>query len=116
MLSCVQLFVTIWTVAHQAPQSMGSSQKEYWNGLPFLPPEDLPDPGIKSISFMSLVFAGEFLTTSATWKALSDISGVGSEAKSNLEKEKWSWRNQVSWLQTILSSYSHQNSVILAQK
>ena len=47
MLSCVQLFVTIWTVAHQAPQFMGSSQQEYWSGLLFPPPRDLPDPEIK---------------------------------------------------------------------
>ena len=43
----VQLFVTPWTVAHQAPLSMGFPSHEYWNGLPFPPPGDLPDPGIK---------------------------------------------------------------------
>ena len=47
MLSRVQFFVTSWTVASQAPLSMGFSRQEYWNGLPFLPPGDLPDPGIK---------------------------------------------------------------------
>ena len=36
-----------WTVAHQAPLSMGFSRQEYWSGLPFPSPEDLPDPGIK---------------------------------------------------------------------
>ena len=36
-----------WTVAHQAPMSMGFSKQEYWSGLPFPPPGDLPDPGIK---------------------------------------------------------------------
>ena len=46
-LSRVQLFETPWTVASQAPLSMGFSRQEYWNGLPFLPPGDLPDPGIK---------------------------------------------------------------------
>ena len=45
--SCVQLFVTPWTVAHQAPLSMGFSRQEYWNGLPFPSPGNLPDPGIK---------------------------------------------------------------------
>ena len=78
--SRVQRFVTPRTVALQAPLSMGFPKQEYWSWLRFSSPEDLPDPGIKSISFMSLVLAGEFLTTSATWKALSDISGVGSEA------------------------------------
>ena len=42
--------VTPWTVAHQAPLSMGFSRQEYWNGLPYGPPEDLPDPGIKPTS------------------------------------------------------------------
>ena len=49
----VQLFVTLWTVAHQAPLSMGSSRQEYWSGLPCPPPEDLPDPGIKPGSHVS---------------------------------------------------------------
>ena len=46
-LSRVRLFVTPWTVAHQAPPSMGYSRQEYWSGLPFPAPEDLPDPGIE---------------------------------------------------------------------
>ena len=45
--SPVLLFVTPWTVAHQAPPSMGFSTQEYWSGLPFPSPGDLPDPGIK---------------------------------------------------------------------
>ena len=46
-LSCVRLFATLWTVAHQAPLSMGFSRQEYWSRLPFPPPGDLPDLGIK---------------------------------------------------------------------
>ena len=46
-LSHVQLFVTPWTVAHQTPPSMGFSRQEYWSGLPFPSPGDLPDPGIE---------------------------------------------------------------------
>ena len=46
-LSRVRLFVTLWTVAHQAPPSMGFSWQEYWSGLPFPSPVDLPDPGIE---------------------------------------------------------------------
>ena len=46
-LSRVPLFVTPWTVAYQAPQSMGFSRQEYWSGLPFPSPWDLPNPGIK---------------------------------------------------------------------
>ena len=45
-LSCVQLFLTPWTVAYQAPPSMGFSRQEYWSGLPFPSPGDLPDQGL----------------------------------------------------------------------
>ena len=45
--SHIQLFATLWTVARQAPLSMGFSRQEYWTGLPCSPPGDLPDPGIK---------------------------------------------------------------------
>ena len=45
-LSHVQLFVTPWTVAYQAPLSMGFSRQEYWSGLPFPSPGDLPNPDI----------------------------------------------------------------------
>ena len=47
-LSHVQLFAIPWTVAHQAPLSMEFSRQEYWSGLPFSPPGDLPNPGIFS--------------------------------------------------------------------
>ena len=46
-LSRVRLFATPWTLAHQAPLSMGFSRQEHWSGLPFLPPGDLPDPVIE---------------------------------------------------------------------
>ena len=46
-LSHVPLFVTPWTVAYHAPPSMGFSRQEYWSGLSFPSPEDLPNPGIK---------------------------------------------------------------------
>ena len=45
--SRVRLFATLWTVAHQAPPSMGFSRQEYWSGLPVPSPGDLPDSGIK---------------------------------------------------------------------
>ena len=47
LLSLVQLFVTPWNVACQAPLSMGFPKQEYWRGLPFPSAGDLPDPGIK---------------------------------------------------------------------
>ena len=51
MLSFVRLFATPWTIAHQAPLSMGFSRQEYWSGLSFPPPRDLPNPGIEPVSF-----------------------------------------------------------------
>ena len=48
--SCVRLFVTLWTVACQAPLSVGFSRQEYWSGLPCPPPGDLSDPGIELVS------------------------------------------------------------------
>ena len=50
LLSHGHLFVTPWTVAHQAPLSMGSSRQEYWSGFPFPSPGDFPDPGIEPTS------------------------------------------------------------------
>ena len=58
--SCVQLFVTVWTVACQAPLSMGFSRQEYWSGLPCPPPGDLPDPGIKPTSLASSAQQADF--------------------------------------------------------
>ena len=49
-LSRVQLLVTVWTGPRQAPLPTGLSWQEYWSGLPFPPPEDLLDPGIKLLS------------------------------------------------------------------
>ena len=67
--SCVQLCASLWTETHQAPLSMGFSRQEYWSGLPFVSPGDLPDPGIKPISLRSPASACRFFTTSAIWEA-----------------------------------------------
>ena len=50
LLSCVPFLGTPWTVAYQAPLSMGFSRQEYWSGLPFPSPRDLPDPGTEPAS------------------------------------------------------------------
>jgi len=68
-LSRVRLFETLWTVARQAPLSMGFSRQEYWGGMPCPPPGELPDPGIEPMSLMSPALAGRFLTTNTTWEA-----------------------------------------------
>ena len=74
-LSHVQLRVTAWTVALQAPLSMGFSGQEYWCGLPCPSSGDLPDPQMELVSLTSNLHRQEvflfvcFFTTSATWEA-----------------------------------------------
>ena len=62
-LSHVQLFVTLWTVARQAPLSMEFHRQGYWSGLPFPTLGHLPNPGIKPVSLASPTLAGRFFTT-----------------------------------------------------
>ena len=69
-LNRILLFGTLSTVAHQALLSMEFSRQEYWNGLPFPPAGNLPNPGIKPESLMSPALAGRSFTTNATWEAL----------------------------------------------
>ena len=69
MLSCVQLYPTLWIAACQTPLSMGFSGQLYLSRLLCPPPRDLPDPGIEPTSVTSPVLAGRFITTSATWEA-----------------------------------------------
>ena len=67
-LQLCRLFMTLQTVARQAPLSVGFSRQEYWSGWPCPPPGDLPDPGIEPLSLVSPALAREFFTTSATWE------------------------------------------------
>ena len=97
VLSHGRLFVTLWTVAHQALLSMGFSRQGYWGGLPFYPPGDLPDPGIKSASLASPVLAGGFFTT-----ASPGLPGPG-----------WPDENQKSWL-IVQQGLEARNKVPLA--
>ena len=69
--SHVQLFATPWTVAHQAPLSMGFSRQESWSGLPCPPPGDLPHPGTEPTSLTSPALASGFFTTSEPALALA---------------------------------------------
>ena len=66
--SHVRLFATLWTAACHAPLPMGFSRQEYWSGLPFPLPGDLPNPRIELISQYPDL-AGGFFTTSPTWEA-----------------------------------------------
>ena len=63
LLSHVCLFVIPWAVACQAPLSMGLSRQEYWSGLLFPPPGDLPNPGVEPVFLMAPALAGAFFTT-----------------------------------------------------
>ena len=68
-ISHVWLFVTLWTLACQVPLFLGFSRQEYWSGLPFPSPRDLPDLELETISLKSPKLSSGFLTTSATWEA-----------------------------------------------
>ena len=86
-LTHVQLLVTLWTVAHQAPLSMEFSRQEYWRGLPCPPPGDLLDPGIAPASLKSPTLGGRFFITGTT---------IG-EGKRRRERRKMRrrWRGEV---------------------
>ena len=68
--SPVQLFATPWTVAYQASLSMGFSRQEYWSGLPFPSPGDLPNPGIKP---GSPALGADALTSEPPGKPMSNL-------------------------------------------
>ena len=83
--SCTWLFTTLWTVAHQAPLSMGFSRQEYWSRLPCPPPGDLLTQGL-STHVMSPALAGRFFTTSTTWEAHFSLN----RGRSPSQKD-WGW-------------------------
>ena len=81
--SHVRLFATPWTVARQAPLSMGFFRQEYWSGLPCPPPGDLPHPGIEPVS-LSPALAGGFFPTCVQLIATSwTVDRQGWEAHSS---------------------------------
>ena len=59
--SRVQLFAMLWTVACQPPLSMGFSRQQYWSGLPFSPPGDLPNQGVKPVFPASFLHCRQIL-------------------------------------------------------
>ena len=78
----VQLCVTPWTVAHQAPLSVGFSKQEYWSGLPCPPPGDLPNPGIEPATLTSLHWQAGSLPLAPPGKKclLSALGGTQSKS------------------------------------
>ena len=77
LICSAKTFVSVWhacmlTVARQAPLSMGFSRPQYWSGLPFPCPGDLPHPAIEPVSLRSAALTGRFFTTTTTfWKPIS---------------------------------------------
>ena len=68
--SHVQLFATLWIVAHQAPMSMGFPRQEYWSGLPCPSQGDLPNPGAEPTYLTPPALPGKFFTTITIWEFL----------------------------------------------
>ena len=93
VLSHVQFFATLWTIARQASLSMGFFRHEYWRGLTFLPPGDLTNPGDKLAFLMSSTLAGRLLTTEPPGKPLTPFKNMN-----------FQWRNQVKICFMLLSS------------
>ena len=101
--------MTLWTVARQAPLSMGFSRQECWNGLPLPPSGALSNPGIEPSSLISSALIGGFFTTRATWEALHPFMcpligwpGIWVPLKSH----SYSCRN-------ICKDFSLENNVVL---
>ena len=79
-LSRVRLFVAPWTIALQAPLSLGFSRREYWSGLPFPSPGHLPNPGIKPTS---PALADGFFTAEPPGKRPDNVVGTWVQTKHN---------------------------------
>ena len=75
LLGRVQIFATLWSVAHHAPLSMGFSRQEYWSGLLFSSPVNLPDPGIKITFPTSPALVGRFFTAETPGKPIVCLTG-----------------------------------------
>ena len=103
VLSHVWLFVTLWTVAWQAPLSMEFSRQEYWSTLPFPAPEDLRDPGIKPVSLVSPALAGRFFTTEPPGKPGNHVTLILIHLPRM--KRSFHWK-PFKTLQTMWSSYA----------
>ena len=74
--SCARLCATQWTVTLQAPLSIGLSRPEYWSGLPFLPPGDLPNPRIKPVTLVAPALQADSLLLSHWGSPLIVACGI----------------------------------------
>ena len=78
--------MTPWTVAHQAPLSMGFSRQEYCSRLPFPTPGDLSDQGIEPMSLVSLALAGRFFTTAPSGEPQVNITSIINDINTGISK------------------------------
>ena len=100
--SCVQLFASLWTVACQASLSLGFSRQQYWSGLPFHPPGDLPDQGIElsSLTSSALVPPGSphmCVCISFSWRERWVLGRKGSKRRA-----RGRWQIRLVWVCTGL--------------
>ena len=102
LLSRIQLFATLWTVAYQAPPPMGFSRQEYWSGFPFPSPEDLPNPRIEP---WSLILQADTLPSEPPGNELINlISDSSAFSKSSL----YIWKFSVHiLLKPVLKDFEH---------
>ena len=110
VLSCVRHFATPWTVAHQAPLSMGFPRQEHWSRLPIPAPGDLPHPGIQPLSPESPALAGRFFYHCATWEAKVRYN------HSYLQMKKLGFREDPSPRQWVMEPAFKFKSVQLPEK
>ena len=97
MLSCVHLYATPWTAASQGPVSIEFSRQEYWGGLPFPPPRDLPDGGIEPPSLAYALASGLLLLLLFYhWCHLEAFSSVQSLSHVQLFATPWTEARQAS--------------------
>ena len=108
LLSHVQLFATLWTVACQAPLSMGFSRQKYQSGLPFPPTGDLPNPGI---DLRSPLTAGKSLLSETPGKHIYTLSSVQSLSRVRLFVTPWIAARQASLSITISRSSLRLTSI-----
>ena len=101
--SRVRLFSALWTVACQAPLSLGFSRQDHWSGLPCPPPGDLPHPGTEPESLMFPVLAGGFFTTSAIWEASGWYTAIDNWNKIRTCRKSLKW--QLTSLQWCYKSF-----------
>ena len=110
LLQRVRLFATLWTVARQAPLSTGLPRQEYQSGLPFPPPGDLPEPGIKPTSLTSPALAGGFFTTSTSWVS---TQYPGMVPKRNIKRKKGTQESRNEVLQNLSTVFGTGDRVLL---